>query len=275
MNSENLRQLFEKAISQRNWKARWDGERDVLEIHHNDMDKPFAISLPRVLNRIRERKENPQHVVEDLIRQAAIVAETARIRKQVALDGHDRNIFPVIRSASFPTETGDGKKLIHEPHTAETRIYYALDLGKSYTLIDGEMLDRSGWTEEELKEKALFNLRRLGGEAKRDDVAGNRFYFISPKDGYAASRILNQALLETFREKAEGNLCLAIPHQDVLVIADVCNDTGYDIIQQLALSFYRQGDMPITFLPFEYHHGQLEPIFILARRKVERDSHDA
>lgn len=275
MNPATLRQLFEKAISKRNWKSRWNREKDVLEIYFKDEAKPFAISLPRVLARIRENGENPQHVLSDLINQVEIVAETATMRDKLTLEGQDRNIYPVMRSTSFPLKTEEGISLVHEPHTAETRIYYALDLGKSYTLIDTDMLNRSGWTEEEVKEKALFNLRRLRDEAKRDDVAGNTFYFISPQDGYAASRILNHALLETYREKAEGNLCLAIPHQDVLVIADVRNETGYDILQQLSLTFYRQGDIPITFLPFEYHNGQLEPIFILARRKVERDGHDS
>ena len=42
----------------------------------------------------------------------------------------ERPIYPVIRSTSFPEETSDGKRFIMKDHTAETRIYYALDLGK-------------------------------------------------------------------------------------------------------------------------------------------------
>ena len=46
------------------------------------------------------------------------------------------NIYPVIRSTSFPEETSDGHRFIMKDHTVETRIYYALDLGTTYRLID-------------------------------------------------------------------------------------------------------------------------------------------
>lgn len=181
--------------------------------------------------------------------------------------GKDQKVYPVMRSTSFPTEVSNGKKLIYDEHTAETRIFYALDLEHSYKLIDEEFLQDSGWTQQELKEKALFNLRGLENNWKQDVVAGNNFYFISPTDGYGASRILNQSLIQEFAQKAEGDFCLATPHQDVLVLADLHNSTGYDVLGQMALSFYTNGTMPITPLPFDMKAGKLEPIFILANRR--------
>lgn len=181
--------------------------------------------------------------------------------------GKDQKVYPVMRSTSFPTEVSNGKKLIYDEHTAETRIFYALDLEQSYKLIDEEFLQDSGWTQQELKEKALFNLRGLENNWKQDVVAGNNFYFISPTDGYGASRILNQSLIQEFAQKAEGDFCLATPHQDVLVLADLHNSTGYDVLGQMALSFYTNGTMPITPLPFDMKAGKLEPIFILANRR--------
>lgn len=183
------------------------------------------------------------------------------------LTGQDQKIYPVIRSTSFPTEVTNGIKLVCDEHTAETRIYYALDLEQKYTLIDEDILKETGWTKQELKEKALFNLRGLENNWKEDVVAGNYFYFISPTDGYGASRILNQSLIQEFAQKAEGDFCLATPHQDVLVLADLRNSTGYDILGQMALQFYTNGKMPITPLPFDLKIGKLEPIFILAKTK--------
>ena len=43
----------------------------------------------------------------------------------------------------------------------ETNIYYALDLGKSYRLIDESMLESLGLTEQQVKEMSLFNIRKL------------------------------------------------------------------------------------------------------------------
>ncbi|MDQ0338998.1 uncharacterized protein YtpQ (UPF0354 family) [Caldalkalibacillus uzonensis] len=267
MNSQEIRQALEKESQKRGWQTRWDRDKEKLEVRFDEAHAPFEVSIPRVVSRIRQEKADPQQVLNDMIRQIQIVVEAAKQRETLSLTGKDEYVYPVMRSTSFPVETSDGKALVYAEHTAESRIFYALDLGQSYTLIDTGLLEEAGWSQQELKEKALFNLRGLTQEAKLDVVAGNHFYFISPGDGYGASRILNHSLLQMYAQKAKGEFCLAIPHQDVLVMADIRNDDGYDILQQLTLAFYRQGDMPITMLPFQYKDGQMEPIFILAKRK--------
>ena len=57
-------------------------------------------------------------------------------------------------------KTKEGHRFIIEKHT-ETNIYYALDLGKSYRLIDESMLESLGLTEQQVKEMSLFNIRKL------------------------------------------------------------------------------------------------------------------
>ena len=56
-------------------------------------------------------------------------------------------------------KTKEGHRFIIEKH--ETNIYYALDLGKSYRLIDESMLESLGLTEQQVKEMSLFNIRKL------------------------------------------------------------------------------------------------------------------
>lgn len=70
-------------------------------------------------------------------------------------------IMPVIRATSFDKKQKEGHRFIIEKHTAETNIYYALDLGKSYRLIDESMLESLGLTEQQVKEMSLFNIRKL------------------------------------------------------------------------------------------------------------------
>jgi uncharacterized protein YtpQ (UPF0354 family) len=60
---------------------------------------------------------------------------------------------------------------------------------------------------------------------------------------------------------------LAVPHSDVLIIADIRNNTGYDVLAQMAMSFFTSGRVPITALSFLYENGELEPIFILGKNK--------
>jgi len=193
------------------------------------------------------------------------------MNQQHRLTVMERQIYPVIRSTSFPTETNGGKKLLTKDHTAETRIFYALDLGKSYRLIDEETVEKEDWTKEQVHESALFNLRSLKFDYKSDRVQDNEFYFIATQDGYDASRILNETFLEDMKQKAEGDLAVAVPHQDVLILADIKNDTGYDVLAQMTMKFFAEGRIPITSLSFIYEDRHLEPIFIMARNKPKND----
>ena len=102
---------------------------------------------------------------------------------------------------------------------------------------------------------------------KQDRVADNTFYFVSTKDGYEASRVLNDGWLKDMSDNAVGELVIAIPHQDTLIVADIENDMGYDIIAQMAMQFFAEGRIPITALSFLYESSQLEPVFILAKKK--------
>jgi len=128
-------------------------------------------------------------------------------------------------------------------------------------------MEKEGWTHERIREIAMFNVRSLSTDLKEDRVAGNTFYFLNKNDGYDASRILNEAFLRDMREKITGTMAVAVPHQDVLIIADIQNDTGYDVLAQLTMNFFTNGRVPITALSFIYENGELEPIFILAKNR--------
>ncbi|STY43463.1 Uncharacterized protein conserved in bacteria [Listeria grayi] len=89
-------------------------------------------------------------------------------------------------------------------------------------------------------------------------------------DGYDASRILNLDYLAKMRADLTGEMVLAVPHQDVLIIGDIRDESGYDVMAHVTMQFFAEGMMPITSLSFVYNDGKLEPIFILAKnRKTE------
>jgi len=90
-----------------------------------------------------------------------------------------KKIMPVVRATSFDKKTKEGHSFIYSEHTAETNIYYALDLGKSYRLIDESMLKTLNMTEQQIKEVSLFNVRKLKNKYSTDEVKGNIFYFIN------------------------------------------------------------------------------------------------
>lgn len=65
---------------------------------------------------------------------------------------------------------------------------------------------------------------------------------MATQDGYDASRILNEAFLEEMRANAKGELTVAVPHQDVLILGDIQNKSGYDILAQMTMKFLRMAE---------------------------------
>ncbi|WP_394235686.1 DUF1444 domain-containing protein [Niallia oryzisoli] len=262
MDSIKMKNELQKRLAHPERKFDYDRKNDQLRIEHKETGKGITISLPGVIAKWQEQKDK---AIDEII--YYVEEGLQALESDAAISGKEKNIFPVIRSTSFPLETNEGQQFIYDDHTAETRIYYALDLGNTYRLIDQALLEKEQWDEKRIKEMALFNVRSLSTEMKTDIVAGNTFYFLNKNDGYDASRILNDSFLKEMQKKIKGTMAVAVPHQDVLIIADIENDTGYDILAQMTMSFFAAGRVPITALSFIYEEGELEPIFILGKTK--------
>lgn len=262
MDSKKMKRLLEEKLKHPDRKITFDREKDTLRIEQKETGRGITITLPGIIAKWNEQKEK---AIDETV--YYVVEGLNAMEDQAQLSGHEKNIFPVIRSTSFPAEAEEGVPFFYDDHTAETRIYYALDMGKTYRLIDKNLIKKEGWEESQIRETALFNLRSLSTEFKKDAVAGNYFYFLNSNDGYDASRILNDRLLTEMKEKIEGDFAIAVPHQDVLIVADIRNNTGYDVLAQMTMSFFASGRVPITALSFLYEDGELEPIFILGKNK--------
>ncbi|WP_017473449.1 DUF1444 domain-containing protein [Amphibacillus jilinensis] len=262
LTSFKLKKILDDKFNGEQWNTSFNREEDRYRVELTDTKKGVTITLPSVIAKYEKRGNI---AIEELVDH--IKASLNVMNKQHRLLNNEKNIYPVIRSTSFPTETKSGLPLICHEHTAETRIYYALDLGNTYQLIDKQMLNEANWEIEHLREMALFNMKSLSIALKKDHVAGNDFYFVAANDGYDASRVLNESWLAEMAEHAHGTLALAVPHQDTLIVADIQNDMGYDILAQMAMQFFAEGRVPITALSFIYEDKKLEPIFILAKKK--------
>jgi uncharacterized protein YtpQ (UPF0354 family) len=266
LNEKKLSNALQQQLTDQNLTFTYDDEKKELRIHDNVMDKGMTLQLSKLVSKWKERKDK---AIDEIV---YTVEETFKAMKaKVDLQDNEKAIYPVIRATSFPKETAEGKALIYDEHTAETRIYYALDLGNTYQLIDEDILKKEGWDKEKIKEVSLFNLRSLKSPHKLDRVAGNDFYFINTKDGYDASRILNRQLLEQFSTTVEGDMAVAVPHQDVLILADIRNEKGYEILGEMAMHFFTNGRVPITVMPFLFENGEFEPIFVFASKRAKKE----
>ena len=170
------------------------------------------------------------------------------------------NIFPVVRASSF--NKNNEKNLVSFDHTNETRIYLAYDFKGGYKLLDGSFLSRFSKTEEEFLEFAKDNLKKLPLKYNVDEVVGNKFYFLNAKDGYDGARIIDKNVLNHFYDKIGDSFYVGLPHQDTLIIADVQNKQGLEILQKMMVHFFTEGLVPITTITFKYDGKELESYFI-------------
>ncbi len=264
MKSKELVEILKERLTSKHFQWDFDQEADKLRLDHTVLKKGMEISLPEILSKYKQKQEK---AIDEVV---YTIAATFRAMEKEQAKGFqsEATVYPVIRSTSFSEKTAAGHAFITKEHTAETRIYYALDLGETYRLIDESMLEDLKKTAEEIKEVALFNVRSLSTKMKKDEVAGNLFYFVNNNDGYDASRILNEAFLKDMSSKIEGDMTVSVPHQDVLIIGDIRNKTGYDVLAQMTMQFFTNGIVPITSLSFVYENDHLEPIFIMAKNRV-------
>lgn len=269
MNVFQMRDKLKARLNHLDVDFKFDREEETLRIYRTDNHKGVTIKLNAIVAKYEEQKDKIIDEIVYYVEEAIAQMGDHSLEKM-----EDIKIMPVVRATSFDKKTKEGHSFIYSEHTAETNIYYALDLGKSYRLIDESMLKTLNMTEQQIKEMSLFNVRKLKNKYSTDEVKGNIFYFINSNDGYDASRILNTSFLNEVQEQCEGEMLVAVPHQDVLIIADIRNKTGYDVMAHLTMEFFTKGLVPITSLSFGYDKGHLEPIFILGKNNKQKRNPD-
>lgn len=265
--SEQLVSLLKQQLNEEKFDFEFDKKHDKLRLNHKKIGKGMELSLPGILAKYNDKQ---QAAIDEVV---YTIEQTFNAMEQEMEQGFQTTtkIYPVIRATSYPQASKEGHAFLTTEHTAETRIFYALDLGKTYRFIDESMLEVLQLTVEQVREMARFAVKQLPTVYKKDEVAGNIFYFVNANDGYDASRILNESFLKEMQTKIEGDMTLSVPHQDVLIVGDIRNETGYDVLAQMTMHFFAVGTVPITSLSFIYEDGDLEPIFILAKNRVKKE----
>ena len=190
MNVFQMRDKLKARLKHLDVEFKFDREEETLRIVRIDNHKGVTIKLNAIVAKYEEQKEK---IIDEIC--YYVEEAIAQMGDEVINNVEDIQIMPVIRATSFDKETKEGHAFVLTEHTAETNIYYALDLGKSYRLIDENMLQTLNLTAQQVKEMSLFNVRKLECRYSTDEVKGNIFYFINTNDGYDASRILNTSFL--------------------------------------------------------------------------------
>ncbi|NGQ96331.1 DUF1444 family protein [Brevibacillus sp. SYP-B805] len=243
-------------------------EGDGLVLTRQDGGQPLEkrLSLEALYDRVLRHPEQRRDALYAFVER--VVAGVRGLMASRRLTGKEGQVYPVVRHPSSVRREDGETACVTLPHTAETVVAFAFDHGDGYLLIDHPMLAEAGWSLDHLHAHAMENLRKLEVPVRSQQVGPHLIHFISPRDGYAASRVLLDDLLADYdRKKAGQMLGVAIPHQDVLILADLKDNTGAQLLARLASDFAAKGPIPITPLPFLYDKGQLEPYLIVHKDK--------
>lgn len=231
----------------------------ILE-YENNKAKIDVDSFLRKLGEERTTKSDKK--IEEFV---YYIVENFKAQKDISFDNLTKeqifsNVYPVVRSSGFNKE--NKSKIIRFNHTNETNIYIAYDFGDGYKFISLDLLEKFNITEDELLNYAKGNLEKLPLNYNVDEVAGNKFYFLNSKDGYDGSRIIDKNVLDYFYKKIGSEYYVGLPHQDVLIIADIKNKKGLEILQKMMVHFFTEGLVPITTITFKYNGQDIESYFI-------------
>lgn len=237
------------------WSCNVDG--NGLELSHQDENR--ILSLEPLYSRVEQQPEKRRESIYAFVSQVMAFVRGKSVNRD--LTGREQDVYPLLRHVSFAPSTAT---LVVQSHTEETIITYALDHGEGYSLIDETMLSEADWTLDKLHQCSLENLKRLPFSVRSQQVGTTIIHFVSPKDGYAASRLLLGSLLDEYEQTKKGKaLGVAIPHQDVLIIADLHDDEGAHLLARLTYDFASKGETPISLLPFFYEQGKLESFIVV------------
>ena len=154
MNVFQMRDTLKQRLKHLDVDFKFDREEETLRIYRRDNFKGVTIKLNAIVAKYEEQKEKIIDEIIYYVEEAIAQMDDNGLSKM-----KDIQVMPVIRSTSFDKKTKKGHQFVIEEHTAETNIYYALDLGKSYRLIDESMLKTLGLTSQQIKEMSMFNIR--------------------------------------------------------------------------------------------------------------------
>src|SRR5699024_8769635 len=203
LTSIKLKRILEDRLKNEAYRTSFNRDKDQFRIEWKESKKGITISLPQVIGKYEERGERAIDELVDHVTEALSI-----MNREYKLTGMESNIYPVIRATSFPTETKAGDPLVVREQTAETRILYAIDLGKHYRLRQESLREQGGWTTDRLHENPLLDFRSHPTPDKKGEVTGNDFDVIAREGGYDASRILDIAFLHEVAAKRDGQLAI-------------------------------------------------------------------
>ncbi len=175
-----------------------------------------------------------------------------------------RRIVPVIKDAAYPAEVR--KSLIKAGHSAEDIgfhyeplnpdlvIFYALDSDRNIRYLSHEDLKSLDFAPGELRQQALKNLNGLLPQIEKHGAGGT--FVVTAGGTYEASLLLVDSLWSAENFQVDGEIVVAVPSRDLLLVTGSQNTEGLSHLRKLAKETVENGAYHLTSQLFVRREGK-------------------
>jgi uncharacterized protein YtpQ (UPF0354 family) len=159
------------------------------------------------------------------------------------------NIVPVIKPHSYLNMTTHegGPKVnpgVYEIYNDELVILYAMDLPNNVRGLSESDLTTLGITKESLLEIAVNNLVKMLPEVQVK--GGNGLFMVMAGGNYESSLILHLDLIHEDNFKVNGDLVIAIPNRDILLVTGSNDTQNIAKVAAIANKMFTENNYPIS-----------------------------
>ena len=216
-------------------------------------------------NAYKEYGRAPEELDEVLDRYVKSTLDTVRTPDSDAID--ITRIVPVIKDAAYPVEVREslieaGYKMdkldfFYETLNEHLLVFYALDTERNIRYLRHEDIDSLGLEPGELRTRAVKNLSGLLPEIEKHGDAGT--FMVTAGGTYEASLILFDSIWSTDNFSVDGEMVVAIPSRDLLLVTGSRDSDGLEQLRKLATQTVQEGSYHLTPELFVRRDGKWLP----------------
>lgn len=181
-----------------------------------------------------------------------------------ATDGVDRTrIVPVIKDRPWLVEmrqtllSRGAKRVpecIYEEFSPDLVVLYAQDSPLTIRYLEPKDLEIAKIERSELRKLACENLKRILPKIERRGTNG--VYMLTADGAYEASLLLLDSIWQRGQFDVQGDIVVAVPTRDVLLVTGSRDQQGLDKLKQLIQKASAGGSYRLTQKLFVYRNGQ-------------------
>jgi len=200
----------------------------------------------------------PDSIKKIIGRYVASTADLFVEKKGVKIE----NIVPVVKPAEYLKEINSlnkdakGISLITEKYNDQLIIAYAQDSKSSIKYLSEDDFKLLSISRDSLKSVALRNFDKIIPNIQRQGDSG--LYIITAGGDYEASLILLSSIWTEKNFPVDGELIIAIPNRDLLMVTGSQNKKGIDKIKEFAEDSYKTGNYPVSEYLFKWTGKRFE-----------------